>query len=137
MERTLAIIKPDAVAGGVLGTVLAVIEQAGFRVCGLEMVRLTEERAQEFYAVHEGKPFFGSLTAFMASGPVVVVALEREDAVACLRELMGSTNPAQAEEGTVRRRFGESIERNAIHGADSPEAARRELRFFFPELGTQ
>lgn len=136
MERTLAIIKPNAVGRGLVGTVLAMIEGARFRVCGLEMVRLTKERAEEFYAVHQGKPFFESLTAFMASGPVVVVALEREDAVSCLRRLMGATDPAQAEEGTVRRRFGESVERNVIHGSDSPETAAQELRFFFPDLDT-
>jgi len=135
MERTLAIIKPDAVARGLTGTILAMIEGAGFRICALEMVCMTKERAEEFYAVHRGKSFFESLASFMASGPVVVVALERQDAVGCLRHLMGATDPSQAEEGTVRRRFGESVERNAIHGADSPGAARREIRFFFPDLG--
>jgi len=125
MERTLAIIKPDAVAGGVVGTILAMIEQAGFRICGLEMVRLTKERAREFYAVHEGKPFFGSLSAFMASGPVVVVALEREDAVAHLRKVIGATDPAEAEAGTIRALYAENKERNAIHASDSDETARQ------------
>ncbi len=134
MERTLAIIKPDAVGRRLVGTILATIEEAGFRLLGLKMVRLTKERAQEFYAVHSDKSFFESLVSFMASGPVVVAALEREDAVVCLRRLMGATDPARAEEGTVRRLYGESVERNAIHGSDSRETASQELRFFFPDL---
>jgi nucleoside-diphosphate kinase len=133
IERTLSIIKPDAVAAGHAGEILAMIEQAGFRLLGCRMLRLRKEQAQEFYAVHREKPFYASLVDFMTEGPVIVLALEREGAIGKLREVMGATNPAQAAEGTIRKRFGASIERNAVHGSDGPETARKELAFFFCE----
>lgn len=133
IERTLSIIKPDAVAAGHAGEILAMIEGAGFRLLGCRMLRLRKEQAQEFYAVHREKPFYGSLVEFMTEGPVIVLALEREDAIVKLREVMGATNPANAAEGTIRKRFGTSIERNAVHGSDGPDTARTELAFFFCE----
>jgi nucleoside-diphosphate kinase len=131
-ERTFSIIKPDAVAAGQTGEILAMIQQAGFKIIGLRMTRLTEPQAQGFYAVHKERPFFGGLVKFMTEGPIVVMALEREDAVKKLREVMGATNPANAAEGTVRKRFATNIERNCIHGSDAPETAAQELAFFFP-----
>jgi nucleoside-diphosphate kinase len=131
MQRTLSIIKPDAVAAGHAGEILAMLEAAGFRLLGARMLRITREQAQDFYAVHRGKAFYDSLVSFMTEGPVIVLALEREDAIARLREVMGATNPANAAEGTIRKRFAASIERNAIHGSDAPETAQAELRFFF------
>jgi nucleoside-diphosphate kinase len=130
-ERTLSIIKPDAVAAGRTGKILAMIEEAGFRILALRMQRLRREQAEEFYDVHRGKHFYESLVRFMTEGPVVVIALEREDAIARLRDLMGSTDPAKAGEGTIRKLYGSNIERNAIHGSDAPDTAERELRFFF------
>jgi nucleoside-diphosphate kinase len=131
LERTFAIIKPDAVATGHAGEILATIEQAGFRILALRMTRLTEPQAQGFYAVHSEKPFFAGLVKFMTEGPIIVMALEREDAIRKWRETMGSTNPANAAEGTIRKRFATSIERNCVHGSDAPETAETELRFFF------
>ena len=131
IERTFSIIKPDAVAAGHAGEILTMLEKAGFRVLGLRMLRLKQEQAREFYAVHRGKAFYESLVTFMTEGPVIVLALEREDAIAKLREVMGATNPANAAEGTVRKRFAANIERNAIHGSDAPETAQTELGFFF------
>jgi len=131
VERTFSIIKPDAVAAGNAGNILAMIEAAGFRIVALRMTRLSEAQARAFYAVHREKPFFVPLVKFMTEGPIVVMALERENAIAGLREVMGATNPANAAEGTVRKRFATSIERNAIHGSDAPETAETELRFFF------
>jgi nucleoside-diphosphate kinase len=131
LERTFAIIKPDAVAARHAGEILAAIEQAGFRVLSLRMTRLTVEQAQGFYAVHSEKPFFGGLVKFMTEGPIVVMALEREDAIRKWRETMGATNPANAAEGTIRKRFAANIERNSVHGSDAPETAETELRFFF------
>ncbi len=131
IERTFSIIKPDAVAAGNAGAILNVIEKAGFRILGLRMVRLTTPQAEGFYAVHREKPFFGSLVKFMTEGPIIVMALERENAIAGLREVMGATNPANAAPGTIRKLFAESIERNAIHGSDGPETARTELAYFF------
>jgi len=131
MERTFSIIKPDAVKNGRAGLVLAKLEEQGFRVLGLRMVHLTKETAERFYAVHKERPFYTSLVTFMSEGPAVVIALEREDAVKKLREVMGATNPANAAEGTVRKLYAESIERNAIHGSDAPETAKEELAFFF------
>jgi nucleoside-diphosphate kinase len=131
LERTFAIIKPDAVATGHAGEILAIIEQAGFRVLALRMTRLTEPQAQGFYAVHSEKPFFAGLVKFMTEGPIIVMALEREDAILKWRETMGATNPANAAEGTIRKRFATSIERNCVHGSDAPETAETELRFFF------
>jgi nucleoside-diphosphate kinase len=131
LERTFAIIKPDAVAARHAGEILATIEQAGFRVLSLRMTRLTVEQARGFYAVHSEKLFFAGLVKFMTEGPIVVMALEREDAIRKWRETMGATNPANAAEGTIRKRFATSIERNSVHGSDAPETAETELRFFF------
>jgi nucleoside-diphosphate kinase len=131
MEMTLAILKPDTVEAGNAGKVLAHLEKEGFKVRAIKMLRLTEAQAQAFYEVHKERPFYGSLVEFMTSGPVVPVALERDSAVTQLRQAMGATDVAKAEEGTVRKLFGTSIERNAIHGSDSPENAAIELSFFF------
>ena len=131
VERTFSIIKPDAVAAGQAGEILAIVEKAGFKVLGLRMTRLTETQAQEFYAVHRERPFYAGLVKFMTEGPIVVMALEREDAIRTLREVMGATNPANAAEGTIRKRFASGIERNCVHGSDAPETAAVELRFFF------
>jgi nucleoside-diphosphate kinase len=131
LERTFAIIKPDAVAAGHAGEILAIVEQAGFRILALRMTRLAERQAQGFYGVHSEKPFFAGLVKFMTEGPIVVLALEREDAIRKWRETMGATNPAHAAEGTIRKRFASSIERNSVHGSDAPETAETELRFFF------
>lgn len=134
VQRTYSMIKPDAVAAGQIGEILAVLEHAGFRVVGMRMRQLTTEEAQGFYAVHKERPFFPDLIRFITEGPVVTLALEREDAVAKLREVMGATNPANAAEGTIRKRFAESIERNCIHGSDSPENAAIELAYFFSSV---
>ena len=131
LERTFGIIKPDAVAAGQSGRILAMVEEAGFRILGLRMTRLRREQAEQFYAVHREKPFFEGLVRFMTEGPIVVMALEREDAIRKWREVMGATNPASAAEGTIRKRFGSNIERNAVHGSDAPETAQTEVRFFF------
>src|SRR5262252_2025459 len=131
MERTLAIIKPDAVTAGFTGQILAMIQKAGFRIAGMRQQRLSLMEAEGFYAVHRERPFFKSLVTFMTEGPVIVMALEREDAVKKLREVMGATNPANAEAGTIRKLFAESIERNSIHGSDAPETAAEELKYFF------
>jgi nucleoside-diphosphate kinase len=128
---TLAILKPDTVAAGNAGKVLAHLESKGFTIRGLRVMHLTEAQAQAFYAVHSARPFFGSLVKFMTEGPVIPVALEGENAVPALREAMGATDVAKAAEGTVRKLFGTSIERNAIHGSDSDENAAIELGFFF------
>jgi len=130
-QRTLAILKPDAVEKGVAGQILARIEGEGLRILGLKMLRLTETQARGFYAVHKERPFYGSLVAFMTSGPVVLAVLEGTDAIARWRALMGATNPAEAEEGTLRKEFAEDIERNAVHGSDAPDTARVEIPFFF------
>jgi nucleoside-diphosphate kinase len=132
VERTFSIIKPDAVAAGQAGEILAMIQQAGFKVLGLRMTRLTDAQARGFYAVHRERPFFEGLVKFMTEGPIIVMALEREDAIKKLRDVMGATNPANAAEGTIRKRFAANIERNCIHGSDAPETAEVELRFFFP-----
>jgi nucleoside-diphosphate kinase len=133
MTQTLAIIKPDAVAGGKAGSILAHLEAAGFTVRALRMTRLTAVQAQAFYAVHRGRPFYDSLCRFMTSGPCVPLVLEREDAVGRLRAVIGATDPAEAAPGTVRRLYAESKERNAIHASDSDENAVREIGFFFSE----
>lgn len=130
--RTLTIVKPDAVAAGNTGAILAAVEDAGFRLVAMRLVRLDRQEAEGFYAVHRERPFFGSLCEFMSSGPAVAAVLERDDAVSGLRELMGATNPAEAAEGTIRARLASSIERNAIHGSDSPENAAVEIAYFFP-----
>jgi len=131
IERTLAIVKPDAVAKGATGEILKRIEAAGLRIIGLKKIRLTEELARGFYAVHRERPFYKDLVAFMCSGPVVVAALEGDRAVARWRELMGATDSKQAAPGTVRRDFGTDIERNAVHGSDATATARLELSYFF------
>lgn len=131
MEQTFAIVKPDAVKSGNLGAILAMIEQAGFRIRGLKMVHLTKSQAEGFYAVHRERPFFGGLVTFMTESPVVVMALERENAIKHWRELMGATDPKKASEGTIRKKFAENIERNAVHGSDSPETAAIEIPYFF------
>lgn len=130
---TLAIIKPDAVAAGKAGKVLAHLEQAGFKLRAARMTQLTPAQAEAFYAVHRERPFYKSLCAFMTSGPCIPLALDRDDAVAKLREVIGATDPREAAPGTVRALFAESKERNAIHASDSPENARREVGFFFTE----
>ena len=130
---TLAIIKPDAVAGTRAGKILAHLEQAGFRVRAARMTRLTQPQAEAFYAVHKERPFYRPLVAFMTSGPCIPLALEREDAVKKLREVIGATDPKEAAAGTVRKLYAESKERNAIHASDSDENARREVAFFFTE----
>lgn len=134
MERTLAIIKPDAVAGRHAGAILQRIETSGFALRGMRLVRLTRSEAEGFYAVHRARPFFDSLTAFMSSGPAIVLALEADGAIRRWRELMGATDPAKAEPGSLRREFGTSIERNATHGSDAPETAATELGYFFRGL---
>lgn len=131
VERTLAIVKPDAVSKNLIGEVVAHLEDAGFVVKEIQMRRLADAEARRFYEVHAERPFYGSLVEFMTSGPCVPMVLEREDAVAKLRETIGATDPAKAEEGTVRKKWAESVERNAIHASDSPENAAREIDFFF------
>ena len=131
LQRTFSIVKPDAVAKNATGAILAMIQEAGFRILGMKMLEITKEQAEGFYAVHASKPFFNSLTTFMSSGPIVVMALEKVNAIADLRKLMGATNPANAEPGTIRKKWAESIERNAIHGSDAEDTARFELSYFF------
>ena len=131
MQTTFSIIKPDAVKLGNAGKILAMLEGAGFRIKALRMLKLSVAQAEGFYAVHRERPFFASLVKFMTEGPVIVMALEREGAVLKLREVMGATNPANAAEGTVRKLFAESIERNSIHGSDASETAAEELKYFF------
>ncbi|HPB60090.1 MAG TPA: nucleoside-diphosphate kinase [Candidatus Saccharicenans sp.] len=130
-EKTLAIIKPDAVKKRVIGRIIQRIEDEGFNILGLKMLKLSLEEAKKFYAVHKEKPFYESLTEFMSSGPIVVLLLEGEQAIKHWREVMGATNPAEARPGTLRREFGFSIERNAVHGSDSPQTAEAEIKFFF------
>jgi nucleoside-diphosphate kinase len=132
MERTLAIIKPDAVEARHAGRIIQRIEEAGFQIRAMRMMHLSTREAEGFYAVHRERPFFGSLTTFMSRGPVVVLALEAPDAIRKWRALMGATDPAKAEAGTLRKEFGGSIENNATHGSDAPETAASELGYFFP-----
>jgi nucleoside-diphosphate kinase len=131
MERTFAIIKPDAVAANTAGRILARIQDAGFRIAAMRMTRLSRAEAEGFYAVHRERPFFADLTAFMSSGPCVVIVLEADGAIARWRETMGATDPEKAAEGSLRREFGTSIERNATHGSDAPETAAVEIGYFF------
>ncbi len=132
LQRTLAIIKPDAVKKNATGEILNLIFKNGFHIVGMKMLHITKEQAEGFYAVHAGKPFFNSLTNFMSSGPIVVMTLEKQDdAIAAWRKLMGATNPANAEEGTIRKRFADNIEHNAVHGSDAEETARFEVSYFF------
>ena len=130
-ERTLAIIKPDAVERRLAGKILARIEEAGFTVRGMRLQHLSKKEAEGFYAVHKERPFFGELTEFMSSGPCVLLALEAQDAIKKWRTLMGATDPGKADAGTLRKEFGSSIERNATHGSDAPETAAFELNYFF------
>lgn len=131
LERTFAMIKPDAVAAGHTGEILAMAEQAGFRIVALRRIRMSRREAEAFYAVHRERPFFASLVNFITEGPCVVAVLEADNAIARWRELMGPTDPAKAAEGTIRERFGTNIERNAVHGSDAPETAAVEVPFFF------
>ena len=132
-EKTLAIIKPDVVKKKLTGKIIQRIEEENFRISGLKMLHLSKEEAKGFYIVHEDKPFYESLTDFMSSGRIVVMVLERENAIAHWREVMGVTDPALAEPGTLRRMFGFSIERNAVHGSDSPTTAKWEINYFYKE----
>ena len=131
MERTFAIIKPDAVERRLVGKILARIEDAGFTIRGMRMHHLTKKEAEGFYAVHRERPFFGGLTDFMSSGPVVLLALDAPDAIKKWRNLMGATDPGKADAGTLRKEFGTNIERNATHGSDAPDTAAFELGYFF------
>ncbi|MGH9532126.1 MAG: nucleoside-diphosphate kinase [Terriglobales bacterium] len=131
IERTFCIIKPDAVKKQAIGDILKTLQDKGFRIIGMKMLEITKEQAEGFYAVHAAKPFFNSLTTFMSSGPIVVLALEKDNAIADLRAIMGATNPAKAEEGTIRKKWAASIEHNAIHGSDAEDTARFELSYFF------
>jgi len=131
MERTFAIIKPDAVARNITGKILDRIESSGFAIVGMKRIILTKEQAMGFYYVHKERPFFDELSSYMASGPIVVLALEKEDAIAGWRKLMGATNPADAVDGTIRKDFGVSLGENSVHGSDSPESAAFEIPYFF------
>jgi nucleoside-diphosphate kinase len=134
MQRTFAIIKPDAVERRLAGRIIERIEEGGFQIRAMRMMRLTKAEAEGFYAVHRGKPFFGSLTDYMSSGPAVVMVLEAPEAIRLWRELMGATDPSKAAAGTLRHQFGTSIERNATHGSDAPETAAYEIGYFFPGI---
>jgi nucleoside-diphosphate kinase len=134
LERTFAIIKPDAVARNIAGEILSTIERNGFRIRGMRMLRLDSKAAEGFYAVHREKPFFPGLVKFMTEAPVIVMALERQNAIQKWREVMGATNPANAAEGTIRKRFGTAIDRNCVHGSDAPETACVEIAYFFREV---
>ena len=133
IERTLSIIKPDAVAKNVVGEIISRFEKADLKVIAAKMLHLSEQRAGGFYAEHEGRPFYGDLVAFMTSGPVVVQVLEGDNAIAKNRDLMGATNPKEAAAGTIRADFAVSIDANAVHGSDSPESAQREISYFFED----
>jgi nucleoside-diphosphate kinase len=133
-EQTLAIVKPDAVSRGLTGKILARLEEHGFRVRGLKLVHLSKQAAQAFYRVHAERPFYESLTTYMSSGPIVPMLLERDNAIQTLRDIMGATDPQKAETGTIRRDYGENIERNAMHGSDAAETAAVEIPFFFNHL---
>ncbi len=134
--RTLAIVKPDAIESKYAGKIIDRIEQETFNVIAMKKLQLTREQAEYFYEVHRERPFFGELVDFMISGPVVVMALEKEDAIRTWRDIMGATNPDEAAEGTIRKLFGANIGENAVHGSDSPDTASREINFFFPELAS-
>ena len=131
LERTLTIVKPDAVKKNGVGDIIEQFEKNNFRILAMKMLEISKHQAEQFYAVHAHRPFYNSLTNFMSSGPIVVLALEKENAIADLRKLMGATNPANAEAGTVRKKWADSIERNAIHGSDADDTARFELSYFF------
>lgn len=131
VERTLSIIKPDAVAKNVIGEIISRFEKGGLRVAAAKMVHLTQQQAEEFYGVHKARPFFPALVSFMCSGPALVQVLEGENAIALNRQIMGATNPKDAAPGTVRADFADSIDHNAVHGSDAPETAKQEIAFFF------
>jgi len=131
LQRTFSIVKPDAVANGAAGEIISIIQKQEFRIIGMKMLHISKSQAEGFYAVHAGKPFFESLTDFMSSGPIVVMALEKENAIADLRQLMGATDPAKAADSTIRKQFAKNIERNAIHGSDADDTARFEVSYFF------
>ena len=131
IQRTFSIVKPDAVAKGATGDILNMLQSRGFSIIGIKMLEITKHQAEGFYAVHASRPFFESLTSFMSSGPIVALALEKDNAIADLRKLMGATNPANAEEGTIRKKWADNIEHNAIHGSDADDTARFELSYFF------
>lgn len=133
MERTLCIIKPDAVKKKVQGNIIQMILDAGFKIRGMKLIQMTTEQAQKFYEVHKERPFYGELVEFMTSGPVIPIALEKDNAVADYRNLIGATDPAEAAEGTVRKKFASSKAENAVHGSDSVENGKIEVEFFFPE----
>lgn len=134
MERTLAIIKPDGVSRGIIGEVIKRLENNDFKIAAMKMLHLSKKQAEGFYAVHQGKPFFESLTAFMSSGPAVVMVLEGENVITRYRELMGATNYKEAAEGTIRREFATDIEKNVVHGSDAPETAAFEIAYYFNNL---
>ena len=131
-ERTLAIIKPDAMEAARAGAIIARIQEAGFTVCGMKQIHLTLAQAEGFYEVHRARPFFGELTSFMSRGPVVVMALEAEGAIAKWREVIGATDPAKAADGTIRKLYGKDVGENAVHGSDATETAAGEIAYFFP-----
>ena len=134
MEYTLSIIKPDATSRNITGKINAMIEDAGLKIIAQKMIHLSKNQAEEFYAEHNGKPFFENLVKFMTSAPVVVQVLKGENAITDYRKIMGATNPAVADEGTIRKTFALSIDKNSVHGSDSPEAAQREISFFFSQV---
>ena len=134
MEKTLSIIKPDATTRNITGKINAMIEEAGLKIVAQKMIRLSQAQAEGFYAEHKGKSFYDNLVRFMSSAPVVVQVLEAEDAITRYRKIMGSTNPAVAEEGTIRKTFALSIDKNSVHGSDSPESAKREIGYFFSDI---
>ena len=134
MERTFAIIKPDAVGRGLAGDIIKRIEASGLKIRGMRLMHLSQGQAERFYEVHKARPFYGDLCKYMTSGPVVVMVLEGDKAIVKWRELMGATDPAKASAGTIRKDFGENIERNAVHGSDAPETAAQEIPFFFSSL---
>ena len=136
VEKTLAIIKPDAVERNLIGTIIFRYEKEGFKVVAIKLQRLTQEDAKDFYIEHQGKPFYESLVKYMTSGPVILMILEREDAIRKNREVMGATNPKDAAPGTIRAEFAVSLEKNSIHGSDSGASAAREIEFFFPRSGS-
>jgi nucleoside-diphosphate kinase len=131
LQKTFAIIKPDATQSGHIGSILNAIEENGFRIIAMKLIQMTRSQAEGFYYVHKERPFFNDLVAFMTEAPVVALILQKENAIAAWRELMGATNPANAEEGTLRKRFGSGIERNAVHGSDAEETAAYETAYFF------
>ncbi len=133
IQRTFSIVKPDAVAKNVIGKIYSRFEKGGLKIIASKMLQLTKEQAEGFYAVHKERPFYGELVNFMISGPVMVQVLEGENAIARNRELMGATNPAEADEGTIRRDFADSLDENAVHGSDAPETAAEEIKFFFSD----